>query len=179
MLDIANTVLVIIDVQERLARVIHDKDQLLINLQKLISGAQVLDIPIILTEQYPQGLGQTIPEVAHLLPKTNPIAKVSFSCCGEQRFLREIEALNRQQVLIAGIESHVCVYQTVIDLLERGYEVQVIIDSVSSRTVENREIGLEKMKSAGASPTSTEMALFELLKIAQGDKFKQISRIVK
>ncbi|MFC2007349.1 hydrolase [Chloroflexota bacterium] len=179
MLDIANTVLVIVDVQERLARVIHDRDQLLINLQKLISGAQVLDIPIILTEQYPQGLGQTVPEVAHLLPETKPITKLSFSCCGEQRFLGEVETLNRPQVLVAGIESHVCVYQTVIDLLERGYEVQVVVDSVSSRTVKNREISMEKMKSAGASLTSTEMALFELLKVAEGDKFKKISKIVK
>ena len=179
MLDLENTALVIVDVQDKLARVMSDRDELFLNFQKLIKGMQALGVPIIVAEQYPQGLGRTVPELAQLLPDVQPIAKLSFSCCGEEHFLREIKVLDRRQVLVAGIESHVCVYQTVVDLLGLGYEVQVVSDSVSSRTVENKKIGLEKMRSAGANITSTEMALFELLKVARGEVFKEISRIVR
>lgn len=179
MLDLENTVLVIIDVQDKLAPVMSDKDELFSNLEKLIRGAQALGIPIIVTEQYPQGLGSTIPELARFLSPIQPIAKLSFSCCGEELFLREIRALNRRQILVAGIESHVCVYQTVVDLLGIGYEVQVVSDAVSSRTARNKEIALDKMRSAGAGITGTEMALFELLKVAHGEVFKEISRIVR
>jgi nicotinamidase-related amidase len=136
MLTLDNTVLVVIDVQDKLARVMYEKEVLFENLQKLVKGVQVLGIPIILTEQNPKGLGPTIPEVAHLLSGIQPIPKLSFSCCGDERFLRELEILNRKQVLIAGIEAHVCVYQTVMALLSLGYEVQVVADSVSSRTAE-------------------------------------------
>jgi len=179
MLDLENTALVIIDVQDKLARVMSDRDELFLNLEKLVRGMQALGVPIIVTEQYPQGLGGTVPELAQLLSDVQPIAKLSFSCCGEECFLREIKALDRRQVLVAGIETHVCVYQTVVGLLGSGYEVQVVSDSVSSRTVENKEIGLEKMRSAGAGITSTEMALFELLRVARGEAFKEIIRIVR
>lgn len=179
MLDLENTVLVIIDVQDKLATVMSDKEELFLNLKKLIRGAQALEVPIIVTEQYPQGLGRTVPELAHFLSDVQPIAKLSFSCCGEEGFLREIKTLNRRQILIAGIESHVCVYQTVVDLLGIGYEVQVVGDAVSSRTARNKTIALDKMRSAGAGITSTEMALFELLKVAHGEVFKEISRIVR
>lgn len=179
MLTLENTALIVVDVQDKLARVMYEKEMLFENLQKLIKGVQILGIPIILTEQNPGGLGPTIPEVAHLLSDLQPIPKLSFSCCGDGRFLRELEALNRQQVLIAGIEAHVCVYQTAVDLLRLGYEVQVVADAVSSRTAENREIGLERVRSEGASLTSTETALFELLKVAEGAKFKEILNIVK
>ena len=179
MLTLENTALIVVDVQEKLARVMYEKEMLFENLQKLIKGVQILGIPIILTEQNPGGLGPTIPEVAHLLSDLQPIPKLSFSCCGDGRFLQELEALNRQQVLIAGIEVHVCVYQTAVDLLRLGYEVQVVADAVSSRTAENRKIGLERVRSEGASLTSTETALFELLKVAEGAKFKEILNIVK
>jgi len=174
-----NSVLIIIDVQEKLLRVIHEKDKLLDNLLKLIRGVQVLGMPVILVEQYPQGLGPTIPEIISLLPDIQSIPRLSFSCCGEKRFLKELEALNRKQVLITGIESHVCVYQSTIDLLNAGYELHVVTDCVSSRTPENKKIALHRMNSAGAKLTSTEMALFELLRVAGGEKFKAISRIIK
>lgn len=179
MLSIDNTILVIIDVQEKLLRVIHDKEKLVENLRKLIQGAKVLGIPIVMTEQYPAGLGPTVPEIAELLPDIKPITKFSFSCCGEEGFLSEIRKANRQQVLITGIETHVCVYQTAVELLDAGYEVQIVAECVSSRTPENKEIGIEKMLAAGGELTSVETALFELLKIAKGDKFKEISKIVK
>ena len=179
MLNIENTVLIVIDIQDRLARVMPEKEILIESFQKLLKGVQILGIPIILTEQNPKGLGLTIPEVANLLPGIQPIPKLSFSCCGEERFLQELKALNRRQVLLSGIELHVCVYQTAMDLISLGYEVQVVADCVSSRAAKNREIGLEKIRSAGASLTGTETVLFELLKVAEGAKFKEISQLLK
>ena len=175
----ANTVLVAIDFQERLFPVMHDKDKLLQNVVKLIKGARVLEIPVILTEQYPKGLGPTLPEIKVLLPDVKAIEKVCFSCCDNEAFVHSLEALKRKQVLIAGIEAHICVYQTAVALARAGYEVQVVSDCISSRELENKTVALFRMGAAGISPTSTEMALFELLRVAQGDKFKQISSIVK
>ena len=178
-LNIDNTFLLIIDVQEKLWRVMYEKEKLLDNLQRLIRGVLVLGIPIILTEQYSHGLGPTVSEVTNLLHDIKPIAKLSFSCCGDKNFLKELESLNRKQVLITGIESHVCVYQTAIDLLNSGYEVQAVTECISSRTPENRKLGLRRMNRAGAVLTGVEMVLFELLKIAEGEKFKAISKIIK
>ena len=179
MLSIENTVLLVIDVQEKLSRVMYQREKFIDNLQKLIRGIQVLDVPIIVTEQYPQGLGPTIPEIAPLLNNIQPLPKLSFSCNGDENFARRFEALNRKQVLVSGIESHVCVYQTVADLINLGYEVHVVTDAVSSRTLENREIGFNMMNRLGAILTSTETVLFDLLKVAKGEKFKAISQIVK
>lgn len=179
MLTTDNTVLIVIDIQDRMFRVMHSKERFLQNLVKLIKGAQVLDIPVILTEQYPAGLGSTLPEINELLPDIKPIEKLCFNCYDEERFRQELELLNRQQVLIAGIEAHICVYQTAMSLLQSGYEVQVVVDCIASREPENKEVCLTKMSHAGISPTTTEMALFELLKVAKGEKFKQISNIVK
>lgn len=179
MLTLENTVLLIIDVQGKLANMMHEKEIFFENIQSLIKGAQILGIPILWTEQNPQGLGPTIPEIAHLLSNAQPIPKISFSCCGNELFMESLKALNRKQVLIAGIEAHVCVYQTAMDLLNLGYEIQVVSDSVSSRIEKNKEIGLEKIKDGGGGLTSTETALFELLKVAEGAKFKEISKIVK
>lgn len=178
-LESEGTVLIVVDVQGRLAHLMHKKEELFENLQKIIKGVQVLEIPILWVEQNPEGIGLTIPEIAHLLPDIQPISKFSFSCCDSDRFMQALKALNRKQILIAGIETHICVYQTAIDLSGLKYEVQVVADAVSSRTVENRQIGLEKTKDAGASLTSVETALFELLKVAKGAKFKEILKIVK
>ena len=174
-----NTIVVAIDFQERLFPVMHDKERLLKNVLKLIKGTQALQLPVILTEQYPKGLGLTLPEIKGLLPDTQPIEKTCFSCCDEENFRRALEASKRRQVLICGIEAHICVYQTAMALLRTGYEVQVVADCVSSRDPENRMVSLFKMGSAGASPTTVETALFELLKVGRGDTFKQISDIVK
>jgi nicotinamidase-related amidase len=157
----------------------YEKEKLLRNVIKLIQGARVLEIPIILTEQYPKGLGPTIPEIKALIPDIKPVEKVCFNCCDEEAFNKALETLKRRQVLIAGIEAHICVYQTAMALARAGYEVQVVGDCVSSREPENKLVALSKMSDAGISPTTVEMALFELLKVAKGDKFKQISNIVK
>ncbi len=179
MLTKENAFLVVVDVQEKLARAMHDKDAMIQNTVKMVQGARILGLPILWTEQNPNGLGPTVPEVKELLTDVGPVTKLSFSCCGEERFKEKLEALNRKQALVLGIESHVCVYQTVVDLLNHGYEVQVIADAVSSRTPANMAIGLERCKLAGASITSTETALFEILQKAEGDQFKQMLKVVK
>jgi len=179
MLTTDNTVLVLIDFQERLFPVMHDKEKLLRNVLKLIEGAKVLEIPVVMTEQYPKGLGPTLPEIKELLPDIKPIEKVCFNCCDEGAFCQSLEALKRRQVLLAGIEAHICVYQTAMALSKAGYEVQVAGDCVSSREPENKLVSFLRMGAAGVSPTTMEMALFEMLKVAKGDKFKQISNIVK
>ena len=179
MLTSENSVLLVIDVQDKLFRAIYQKEPLLDNLQRLIKGMKVLEVPIVVTEQYPQGLGPTLPEITQLLPEVKPLPKVCFSCCADEAILREIKKMNRKQVLIAGIESHICVYQTAVDLIAAGYEVYAVNDVISSRTEQNRDVGLKMMVGLGVKLTSVEAALFELLKIAKGDKFKAISQIVR
>jgi nicotinamidase-related amidase len=180
MLTIENTVLLVIDVQGKLAQLMHQKETLFANLRRVIKGAQVLELPILWTEQVPDKLGETTPEIGELLVETaKPISKVSFSCCGNASFMAGLKQLERRQVLLTGIETHICVYQTALDLLNMDYEVQVVADAVSSRTAENKQIGLERMEEASARLTSTEMALFELLRIADGPQFKTIARLVK
>ena len=179
MLERESTALLLVDIQGKLAQLMQDKASLFGNLQKLVKGIRVLEIPILWVEQNPAGLGPTIPEVADLLPDLQPIAKMSFSACGEPRFVAALEKTNRRQVLIAGIETHICVYQTAVELLAMGYGVHVVADAVSSRSAVNKAIGIEKMNAAGAVLTSVETALFELLRVAQGDAFKAIAGIVK
>lgn len=177
MLTRESTVLIVVDIQGNLARVMDDQMFLIENNQKLIKGMHALGIPILVTEQNP--LGATIPEIADLLPGVQAITKDSFSCCAEEKFISAVRAMNRKQILMTGIEAHVCVYQTAMDLLAMGYEVQVAADAVSSRTARNREIGIRKLTDSGAILTSAEMALFELLKTAADPKAKDIFRIIK
>jgi nicotinamidase-related amidase len=179
MLKEENTVALVIDVQEKLLRVMYQKEKLVENLQQLIKGMKVFGIPMIFTEQYPQGLGPTVPEIAQLVPDVQPLAKVCFSCYDDENFVRSLQQSGRKQVLVSGIESHICVYQTASDLIDNGYEVHVVADTISSRTLENKEIAIKKMIHAGAILTSTETVLFELLRIAKGERFKAISQIVK
>lgn len=172
-----NTVLIIVDVQGNLAKLIDNKDIVLENIRKVIRGCRVMEIPMILTEQV--NLGPTIPEITDLMPDVSPIIKESFSCCGNPEFMAKLATYNRRQVLLAGIETHVCVYNTARDLTALGYEVHIVADAASSRTAMNREIALQKMKDHGVAWTSTEMVLFELLKTAADPKLRDIIRIVK
>lgn len=171
------TVLIVIDLQEKLVHAMHNGAFVIENLQKLIEGTGILGIPLIATEQI--NLGPTISDIADHFRGITPIQKRSFSCCGEAAFMQALQRDNRRQALIAGIECHICVYQTAVDLVRLGYEVQVVADCVSSRTEMNRAIGLARMQSEGVRISSTEMALFELLKVAQGEGIRQISRLVK
>ena len=179
MLRIENTVLLVVDVQGKLASLMYDKQTLFENIKKCIQGAKVLEIPILWVEQNPSGLGKTIPEIANLLEDRKPIAKMSFSSYKNKNFKDALKDLNRNQILIVGIETHVCVYQTAVDLVYAGFEVSVVADAVSSRKQEDKQIGIQRMKDEGIKLTSTEMTLFELQKVAEGSRFKQIIKIVK
>jgi nicotinamidase-related amidase len=174
-----NSILLLIDFQERLFPVMHDKEKLLNNVVKLAKGALALELPIIVTEQYPKGLGPTIPEIKSLIPNFKAVEKTCFSCCDEPAFMEGLGALKRQQIIIAGIEAHICTYQTAAALARAGYQVEVVSDGISSREADNKAVALAKLGMMGILPTSTEMALFELLKVAKGDKFKAISAIIK
>jgi nicotinamidase-related amidase len=179
MLRTDNTVFLLVDVQGKLAHSMHAKESLFKNLKKLVKGMRVLEIPILWAEQNPKGLGPTVPEVAELLPDIQAIPKYSFSCYKNQEIRQALEALNRPNILVAGIEAHVCVYQTVRDLSKAQYNVQLVADAISSRLIENKHIGLEKCKNTGAEITSVETALFELLEVAEGDRFRKILDVIK
>jgi nicotinamidase-related amidase len=179
MLDIQECCLVVVDVQGKLAQLMHDRDVLFKNIRILIKSVQILDIPVVWCQQCPKVLGVTVAEIAELLSNTSQINKSSFSCCGQEQFNSKLDGLGRRQVLLCGIECHVCVYQTAVDLLGKGYEVSVIADAVSSRTLENREIGISRMRAEGVSISSTEMALFELLRDAEHPQFRQIAKLMK
>jgi nicotinamidase-related amidase len=179
MLDADTAAVLVIDVQEKLAAAIYRREALMEGLRKLIRGTQVLGIPVWLTEQNPRGLGPTVPEVAELLPGEAALPKFAFSCLGDESIAAELAGSGRTQFLLCGMEAHVCVYQTAAGMVAAGYEVQVVADAVSSRTPENRQIGLDRARAAGAGITSVETALFELLRVAEGSRFKDILRIVK
>jgi nicotinamidase-related amidase len=169
------TTLVIVDVQEGFRRAIPDFERVAKATATLIEGAEVLGVPIVITEQYPKGLGETASEVAEQLPEgTEPLEKVRFSAAEADGF----DLGGRDQALVCGIETHVCVSQTAIDLLEAGVEVQVPLDGVGSRTEENKRVGLHKMERAGAILTSVEAALFELLGGAGTDEFKRVQKLI-
>lgn len=181
-LDRKQAVLVIIDVQEKLMPVIDGADTVIRNLERLVRGCHILGVPVILTEQYVKGLGPTVEPIRRALEETGgyaPVEKSCFSAYGCDVFATRLAGLDRSQVLVAGVETHVCVHQTVGDLLARDLSVSVIADAVSSRTSQNREIALRRFASDGAKLTSTEMALFELTVAAGTDEFRAISRLVK
>lgn len=181
-LDRNHAVLVIIDVQERLMPAIHDAERVAQNVERMIRGSHILGIPTIVTEQYVKGLGPTIASVKNALAETSgyrPIEKACFSAQGCDSFAAQLAALERRQVLMAGVEAHVCVYQTVTDLLARNLEVTLLADAMSSRTPENKDIALRRMTADGAKLASTEMALFELLVTSGTDEFRAISKLVK
>ena len=169
----------VIDIQERLFPAMHGRDELLHRVQLLLDGLKILNIPILVTEQYPKGLGATIDPLVSLLDQANTIEKISFSCCGEPGFMSALENLDRKRVVICGIEAHVCVLQTAIDLVERGFTPVVVADCISSRNPEDKMIAIERMRQEGALITSSESLLFELTNVAGTSQFKSISRLVK
>lgn len=177
-----NTVLVVIDVQEKLMPVIDRADAVLRNIDRLVRGAHLLGIPVLLTEQYVKGLGPTVEQLRNAFEETSgyrPIEKACFSAHGCEPFAAQLAALERRQVVVAGVETHVCVYQTVSDLITAQLDVTIVADAVSSRTRENREIALGRMAAEGVKLSSTEMVLFELLGVSATDEFRAISRLVK
>jgi len=179
MLERHNAVLVLVDIQGKLAEIMDGRDLLFHNLEKLARGALALQLPVVWVEQNPERMGETIAPLKAVLTGKTPISKMSFSCCGEPAFLDSLRSTGRRQVLLAGIETHVCIYQTARDLLKDGFEVDLVADAVSSRTALNRQIGIDRIRSLGANITSVEMCLFELLGTARDPAFKEILKIVK
>jgi nicotinamidase-related amidase len=174
-LDPERATLVVIDVQEAFRKAVPSFGDVAATTATLVRGAAAIGVPIIATEQYPQGLGATVPEVAERLPAdVDPVDKVRFSAVDADGFDLE----DRDQAILCGVETHVCVMQTALDLLDRGISVHVAADAVGSRTESNRRIGLERMERAGATVTSVETALFELLGGSDAPAFKEVQALV-
>jgi nicotinamidase-related amidase len=171
--------LVVVDIQDHLLPAIFEKARVLQNTLRLVQGAAILQVPIFATEQYRKGLGPTVPEIATAIPGFAPLEKLAFSACGAAPFLPALKQKKVSQAILCGIEAHVCVSQTCLDLLDESFRVFVVADAISSRTPENYQIGLDRMRAAGAVIASTEMVLFELLEQAGTPEFKQILPLVK
>jgi len=172
-------VLVIVDIQEKLAAVMSERKKVVDNCLHLIELAKLLDIPVILNEQYPKGLGPTVSEIKEALQPYEPLEKLTFSCCKGPAFPERLAATGRKKIVLAGMETHVCVLQTCIGLLKEGKAVHAVSDAICSRTGENFRIAIEFMRDAGAVITCTETVLFQLLEKAGTEEFKIISKRIK
>ena len=168
-------VVVVVDVQEGFRPAVRDFEDVAANVARLVQGANALGVPVRVSEQYPKGLGSTVPEVAEHLNGVEPVPKTCFSAVDADGF----DLDGRSQAIVCGIESHICVWQTARGLLDQGVEVHVARDAVASRTGDNRDLGVELIERAGGQPTSVETALFDLLGAAGSDEFKQVQRIIK
>ena len=179
-LDAARAALVVIDMQESFRNVIADFAATAARIARMVAGAQLLNVPVLVTEQYPRGLGRTAAEIHAALPAGfEPIEKTAFSSCGAQEFVARLEQTGARQVIVCGIEAHICVNQTTHDLLARGFQVHLLTDCITARTADNKQIGLTKMQASGALPSSTELALFELLRDARHEQFKAVQKLIK
>jgi nicotinamidase-related amidase len=179
-LDRADSVLVVIDVQEAYRGVTVEHERMVRGVRRLIEAAKILDIPILATEQYPKGLGHLVAEVAESLPAgLEVVEKLSLSCYAEARFAGRLDGFKRRQVLVCGIETHACVNQTAHDLLDRGYAVHIPFDATSSRFEHDYRVGWEKIIGSGAVPTTVEMACLEWIRTAQAPEFKAIQKLIK
>lgn len=176
LLDKDNSLLVIIDMQERLIPTMADRTRLLENVIKLVKFSRITGLPVLVTEQ--QKLGDTLPEIRETLKDYSPIAKLEFDCFGSQGFLEQVSVLKRKALIIVGIEAHICVTQTALHALS-DYEVHVVGDATSSRSPENQKVALVRMGQAGVTITSTEMVIYELLGRAGTDTFREVLQLVK
>jgi nicotinamidase-related amidase len=178
-LKASESVLVIVDVQERLAKVMERRHQVEAAIGVLIHVAKLHEIPIVHSQQYSKGLGPTVQTLAALLEGTDHVEKLSFSCCGEEPFNRMMDSLSRRKVILTGMEAHVCVLQTALDLLDSGYTVHIPWDAVCSRSDGNRDAGLRFIERAGAFITSSETVAFQILEKAGTPQFKEISSLLR
>ncbi len=171
--------LVVVDVQERLAPALHEPSRVIEKCERLMQGAEILDVPILLSEQYPKGLGHTVPSLAKLAPEGATFEKLHFSCASDESFAKRFKALGRPHAIVCGMEAHVCVLQTAFGLQDAGYDVMVVGDAVTSRLTANRDFALERMAAAGITIVSTEMVLFEWVEVAGTPEFRAISSLIK
>ena len=179
MIDAKKCCLVVVDVQGKLAQLMVDKESLFANIGVLIKAAKALEMPILWCQQNPVALGPTVECLRELLDGVEPVDKFSFSCCGDEAFGGKLTALKVRDIILCGIESHICVYQTAMDLLDGDYDVHLIADAVSSRTAANKAIAIKRLTAEGANISCTEMVLFELLGTAKHPKFKELARLIK
>jgi nicotinamidase-related amidase len=181
-LDRSQTVLVVIDMQEPFLNVMHERERLTANVRLLVETAVRLHIPILTTTQYAERMGQVVNEIAQPLKDFSagkPIDKMCFSCAGADGFLEGLASLGRRQVLLCGVETHICVSQTALDLTQQGYQVHAAADAVSSRTLEKHKLGMERMRDSGVLPCAAEAAVYELLREAGTPEFKAILPLIK
>lgn len=182
-LEANQSVVVVIDMQGKLASLIENAAQLTAAIEVLIEASSLLTVPTLWLEQVPDKLGETISPIVDKMtrfyPKTKPISKNSFSAMGNKTFIASLKKLKRKQVILVGVEAHICVYQTAQDLLAEGYDVYAVVDAISSRTRDNRQLGLTRMQQLGAILTSVEMLVFEWQKVADGETFRAISKLFR
>ncbi|MCP4669467.1 MAG: hydrolase [Deltaproteobacteria bacterium] len=174
-----NTGLLVVDVQDKLMQVMGRKQRVVDNVLKLLHLSKIFDLPVIVTEQYPKWLGPTLPEIGASLPAVEPISKMHFNCCDVDAFRDRLESEGVENLIMTGVESHICVFQTCLSLIERGHKVHVPQDAVDSRTEENWHVGLGLMNKAGAYITSTEAIIYQILKKAGTKEFKEMLKLVK
>lgn len=174
-----NTALLLIDAQEKLMQVMGQRQRTAENINKLLQLAQLFNLPIMVTEQYPKWLGPTLPELKQSLPIYAPIEKLHFNCCEVDTFNTQLDSIDLQNIIIAGVESHICVFQTCVSLVNKGYTIHVPQDAVDSRTSENWQVGLDLMQQAGAVITSTETVIYQILEKAGTKAFKAMLKLVK
>jgi hypothetical protein len=174
-----NTIGLVIDIQERLFNVMDEKERLLKNCEILVEGLNVLNIPLLVSQQYTKGLGETLPEIKKHIPDFSPIEKLDFSCHDVPEIRAKLQELNARNIVICGIESHVCVLQTAVDMKDAGLNPIVVMDCVSSRKKESIELAKDRFHHEGIMTTSYESILFELTRVAGTDEFKAISKIIK
>ena len=179
-LQLAKSALAVIDMQEAFRSRIPDFAEIAGRIAVMVQAARLLQLPIIVTEQYPKGLGRTATEIEQALPdETEVIEKTTFSSCGVNEFETRLELHGTRQVIVSGLEAHICVNQTVHDLLARGFQVHLLTDCITARESANKEAGVAKMKLSGVIPSSIEMALFELMLDARHEQFKAIQQLIK
>ncbi len=179
MLTPENTCLIVIDIQEKLHKLMFNREQVERNSVILVKLAKALDMPILWCQQVPDALGPTIQPIWSLLNEQASFDKTSFSCCGDEAFAARLDEIKPENAILCGIETHVCVFQTAVNLLEKGIDVHVIADATSSRSNENKQIALHRMGKEGATLSSTEMCLFELLRDSKHQKFRELAKLIK
>lgn len=178
-LERPHTALLVVDIQERVNAVMRYRETVESNVIKLIRGFQLLRVPILLTEQYPKGLGHTIASIRQALQATLPLQKMTFSCCGSDELIKGLQEKETRQIVVVGIETHVCVLQTALDLLANHFQVHVVRDAVSSRHELDHQTALQRLAQAGAIVTTAEAVLFELMVRADSAEFKDVSKLIK
>jgi nicotinamidase-related amidase len=175
-----NTMALIIDFQERLVPVIHHSDELMHNTEILVKGLKVLGVPMVVTQQYTKGIGMTVPSLTDAIGEDfKYYDKLTFSCAQDEEIYSKIAETGRQNIIVCGIEAHICVLQTVVDLIEKGYHVVLVEDCIGSRRESDLQVGIKRAVLEGAIPATYESILFELTRVAKTDAFKEISRLIK